>query len=387
MKCGKWIAVLAAASMLAGCKDFWKLPSGSSDGGGGGGTGSSSGVFYVANQGTSEVAAFSIVAGTLTKVSGSPYKMTAAPLALAIDPNGNFLYVGTAQGIFLYSIGSGGGLTLGNNGGVISSDLAMTMQVDTTGTWLVESGPDLGQLMAVPINSTTGMPASTIEQQISLPATTVQQLTIAPDNAHVFVALGSAGTEEIAFSASSGTPFGTAKNFAVKNSAGAAVSVAVDPQSRLVYVGETAATATPNTGGVRVFNYSTMAEISGSPFASGGLGPYSILPLSSGAYVYVANRTVSGNADGNIAGFAVTTTGTTVGLSALSTTAAAGVTPLDMAAESTKTYLLVVNSGGGPDLQAYTFDATTAGKLDPATSASGATGTGTVQATAIAAVP
>lgn len=382
----KWIVVLAVASTLAGCKGFWDMPASSS--GGGGGTGSSSGVFYVANQATSEVAAFSIVSGTLTKVSGSPYKMTAAPLALAVAPNGNFLYVGTAQGIFLYTIGSGGALTLGNSGGVISSDLATTMQVDTTGTWLVESGPNLGQLMAVSINSTTGMPASTIEQQVLLPATTVQQLAIAPDNAHVFVALGSAGTEEVAFNSGGTTPFGTLKNFAVKNSAGAAVSVAVDPQSRMVYVGETAAiSGSNNTGGVRAFTYSTMAEISGSPFASGGLGPYSILPLATGDYVYVANRTVSGTANGNITGFAVTTTGTTVGLSALSTTATTGVNPVSTAEDSTKTYLLVVDSGGGPDLQAYTFDTTTAGKLDASSSASGATGTDPVQATAIAAIP
>lgn len=385
MKCGKWLVVLAGASLLAGCKNFWKLPSGSSGGGSGGGSGPSSGVFYVANQATNQVAAFSIVSGTLTKVSGSPYTLTAAPLALAVAPNGNFLYVGSAQGIFVYSIGSGGGLTLGNSGGVISSDLATTMQVDSTGSWLVESGPDLGQLMAININSTTGLPSSTTEQTATLPATTVQQLTIAPDNAHVFVALGAAGTEEVAFNSGSGTPFGTMSNIAVKNSAGAAVSVAVDPQNRLVYVGETAATTGSNTGGVRAFNYSTMTEISGSPFASGGLGPYSILPLSAGTYVYVANRTVSGSGNGNIAGFSVTTSGTTVGLTALSTTATTGASPQSMAAESKGNYLLAVDFGGNPDLEAYTFDTTTPGKLN--SGITGATGTDPVEASAVAALP
>lgn len=385
MKCGKWLAVLAGASLLAGCKNFWKLPSGSSGGGSGGGSGPSSGVFYVANQATNQVAAFSIVSGTLTKVSGSPYALSAAPLALAVAPNGNFLYVGTAQGIFVYSIGSGGGLTLGNNGGVISADLATTMQVDSTGSWLVESGPDLGQLMAININSTTGLPSSTTEQTATLPATTVQQLALAPDNAHVFVALGAGGTEEVAFNSGSGTPFGTKSNIAVKNSAGAAVSVAVDPQNRLVYVGETAATTGSNTGGVRAFNYSTMTEITGSPFASGGLGPYAILPLSTGAYVYVANRTVSGSSNGNIAGFSVTSSGTTVGLTALSTTATTGANPQSMAEESKGNYLLAVDFGGNPDLEAYTFDTTTPGKLNAGVT--GATGTDPVQATAIAALP
>lgn len=379
---GRWLTIAAMASLLAGCKGFWQPVSSSS---GSGGTGASGGVFYVANEATDQVAAFSIVSGTLTKVSGSPYTLTAAPLALAVAPSGNFLYVATAQGIFLYTVGTGGGLTLANSGNVISSDLATTMQVDATGAWLLESGPDLGELMAIPINSVTGAPASTTEQTAMLPATTVQQLAIAPDNANIFVTLGSAGTEELTFNASSGTPFSSEKNLAVKNTAGAAIAVAVDPEKRLVYVGETAAVSGTNTGGLRVFNYSTMAEISGSPFASGGLGPYSILPLSNGDYVYVANRTISGSSAGNIAGFAVTTTGTSTSLSALSTTATTGVDPVSMAAESTGSYLLAVDFGGSPDLEAYTFDTTTAGKLDSALTA--ATGTDPVEATAIAALP
>jgi 6-phosphogluconolactonase len=382
MRSGKWVAVLAAASLLAGCKDFWKAPSSS---GSGGGSGLSSGVFYVANQATDQVAALTISSGTLAKLTGSPYTLTSAPLAIAVSPKGGFLYVGTEQGIFVYTIGSNGGLTVGNSGGVISTDLATTMQVDSTGTWLVESGPALGQLMAISINSTTGLPASSVEQTALLPAVTVRQLAISPDNTHIFVTLGSAGTEELTFNAGSGTPFGSEKNFAVKNSAGAAIAIAVDPNNRLVYVGETAATSGSNSGGVRVFNYSTMAEISGSPFASGGIGPYAILPLSSGSYVYVANRTVSGSSTGNIAGFSVTTSGTTTSLTALSTTALAGVNPVGLSEESQGNYLLAVNSGGNPDLSAFTYDSTTAGKLDSAVT--GATGTDPVQASAIAALP
>ena len=42
-----------------------------------------------------------------------------------------------------------------------------------------------------------------------------------------------------------------------------------------------------NTGGLRAFNFSTMKEITGSPYAIGGLAPYSILPFSTGDFVYV----------------------------------------------------------------------------------------------------
>jgi 6-phosphogluconolactonase (cycloisomerase 2 family) len=342
-------------------------------------------VFYVLNQGTKQVAAYSIVSGALTQV-GSLYSLSAAPYSIAIAPGGGFLYVGTATGIFLFNIGSGGALTLANGSNVISQDIATTMQVDSTGSWLVEAGPNLAELLAIHINSSTGVPLSTIEQNTLLPAATVQQLAISPDNAHVFVALGSAGTEDVTFAAGNATPFGATANLAVVNSAGAAVSVAVDPSSRLLYVGETAATSGSNSGGLRVINYSTLTEVSGSPFATGGLAPYAIAPTRYGAnagnYVYVANRTVSGSSNGNIAAFAVTTTGTTSTLTALGSTVAAGITPLGITQDKTGNYLLVVNSGGGPDLGAYTMSS---GALTSALTS--ATGTDPVQASAIAAAP
>ena len=385
MKTGKWAVLLVAALFVSACGDFWQPPSSSSSSGSS--STLSSGAFYIANQQTDQIAAYTIVSGALTAISGSPYSLTSAPFAIAVAPSGAFLYVGTGQGIFLYTIASGGALTLANNSQVISSDLATTMQVVSTSTnsWLVESGPDLAELIAIPINPSTGVPTSTIEQKAQLPATTVQQLVVSPDNANVFVALGAGGTEQVAFNASNSDPFGTASNIAVKNSAGGAQSVAVDPSSRLVYIGETDATSGSNAGGVRVFNYSTMSEISASPYASGGLAPYFILPLSNGDYVYVANRTVNGSTTGNISGFAVTTTGSTYSLTALSTTASAGTDPVSMAVDSEGNYLLVVDSGGDPDLEGYNFDTTTAGKLDSVLSS--ATGTDPVQAIAIAAAP
>ena len=348
-------------------------------------SGSSSGVFYVLNQATKQVVAYSIVTGKLTQI-GSPYALSAAPYSIAIAPGGGFLYVGTAAGIFLFNIGSGGVLTLANGSNVISQDIATTMQVDSTGSWLVEAGPNLAELLAIHINSATGVPTSTIEQNTLLPAATVQQLTISPDNAHVFVALGSAGTEDVIFAAGNATPFGTIANLAVVNSAGAAVSVAVDPSSRLIYVGETAAVSGANSGGLRVIDSGTLNEVTGSPFATGGLAPYAIAPTlygtNAGNYVYVANRSVSGSSTGNIVGFSVTTSGSTSTLTALGSVVSAGVTPVGLTQDSTGNYMLVVNSGGSPDLGAYTMSS---GALTSALTS--ATGTDPVQASAIAAAP
>ena len=56
-----------------------------------------------------------------------------------------------------------------------------------------------------------------------------------------------------------------------------------------------------------------------------------------------------------------------------------------LAQDATGNYLLAVDSGGSPDLEAYTFDSTTAGKLDSAFTST--TGTDPVGAIAIAAAP
>jgi hypothetical protein len=98
--------------------------------------------------------------------------------------------------------------------------------------------------------------------------------------------------------------------------------------------------------------------------------------------VYFANRSVSGSSTGNIAGFSFTTSGTTYSLTALSGTAAAGTTPVGLAEDSSGNYLLVVDSGGNPDLEAYTMSA---GVLTSVLTS--ATGTDPVAASAIAAAP
>jgi 6-phosphogluconolactonase len=352
-----------------------------------GGTGS--GIFYVINQNAKQIVGYTITSGTLAKIGGSPYTLSAAPYSIAVEPHGNFLYVGTAAGIFLYSKQSSGQLTLANNSNSISQDIATTMQVDPSGHWLLEAGPNLKELLAIPINSSTGVPTSGTEQFTLLPAATVQQLTVSPDNAHVFVALGASGTQDVTFAALQTNPFGSTFNIPTINSAGSAQSVAVDPSNRLLYIGETAALSGSNAGGLRVLDYNTLVELTGSPFATGGLAPVEILPLPYGAnkgnYVYVANRSVSGSSTGLIQGFFVAASGSSYSITAMGNTASAGIAPVGLVQESKGNYLLVVNSGGSPDLQAFTFDSSTAGKLNSAITS--ATGTAPTQVSGIAAAP
>jgi hypothetical protein len=128
---------------------------------------------------------------------------------------------------------------------------------------------------------------------------------------------------------------------------------------------------------------STLTEVTGSPFASGGIGVSAILPTTN--YVYVANKAVTGSNNGNITAFGITTTaGTASGLTAVTSgTISTGVSTVGLAEDSTGTYILAVNSSGSPDLNAFTIGTTGALK----SYATAATGTDPVQAVAIAAIP
>jgi DNA-binding beta-propeller fold protein YncE len=148
----------------------------------------------------------------------------------------------------------------------------------------------------------------------------------------------------------------------------------------LLYVGETAAVSGTQTGGLRVFTIATggVTQIAGSPYASGGTGPTSILPTADGNYVYIANQSVSGSADGNIQGFSVTASA----LTSIASTPAGPTGRLGLAEDSTGSYLLATDFAGDPDLQAYTMSSGTLTSL-----LTDATGSDPVGAIGIAALP
>ncbi len=382
MKVRIWaIFAIAATLVLTGCKGFWDAPTTTPTTPT---TTASSGKFFVLNAATSQLVGYYVNAGVLTSLPGSPYTLPATPQAIAISTNNSFLYVSTISGIYLYLISSNGQLTLGNSGNPISSDQAVSMQVDATNSWLLDVASGASQAFAIPISPTTGLVTQPTEQYVPLSSTTLQQIAISPANTTVSVAMGAGGTAIIPFNSASTNPFGAVTTAAVKNSAGAALSVAFNPASSLLFIGETVASSGSNSGGLRVVNLSTLKEISGSPFASGGLAPYDILPEKAGTYVYVVNRQVSGSSTGIIQGFTISSTGGVYSLTALSTTTPAGTHPVALAEDNTSTFVFAVNYDGSPDLMGFTFDATTAGLLDAAISS--ATGTDPVNASAIAAL-
>src|SRR5439155_10354202 len=97
---------------------------------------------------------------------------------------------------------------------------------------------------------------------------------------------------------------------------------------------------------------------------------------NAGTAAYVANQ-----GDSTISGYAISTTGTLTAIAGSPFGSGSFVTAL--AAEKTGKYLAAAANGGGPDLTLYSFDSTTAGKLNSAASAT--TGTDPTGAIAIAA--
>jgi len=223
-------------------------------------TASNSGNFYILSK--NSIAGYSISGGTtLTSISGSSYTVSGVASSVAIAPSNDFLYVASTGGITLYTINtSTGALTQGSSG--FGDGLAQSIQIDPSGKWLLEASL-AGSLIAYPITSTgvEDYPSRSV-QTMPLAAATVNQMAISPNGTLIAVALGDTGTEAFPFTSGSASPIGNAysKIFTpYGGSGGSALSLAIDPQNRLLYVGETDAfpSSSTDSGGLRVFTISS----------------------------------------------------------------------------------------------------------------------------------
>lgn len=323
-----------------------------------------SGNFYVLTN--TSISGYSINAGSVNALSNSSFTNLNETTAVAIGPSGNFLYVAATGGIFLYTINTSTGAL--SQGSVSFGDsVPEALQVDPSGKWLVDASAT-GTLYAFPITSSGTEDTSRSVQNLALAGTPAQGgLAISPNGALIAVALESSGTEAFPFTAGNNSPIGNAYSPITKpyGSGGSSVAVAIDPQSRLLYVGETAAfpSSTTNSGALRIFTIGTnsLTEFAyTAPYAPAGTGPHAILPMSTGGYVYVASW--QSGAAGVITGYSVTTSA----LTALANTSATGTQPNGLAEDSSSNFVLAV-SNSGTTLSAYTIDSSTGQLSSPIT--------------------
>ena len=384
-------AVPLLAGFIAGCGDFWQAPSTTTSTGGctTNCTTATSGNFYILDSGNNPGIVGNVVnAGTLAAITGSPWLLSTlgasgAPYSMAIAPNGNYLVVSTTSGVFSFPITNG----VPGTAVLVSEVEAFAIQVDAGSGWILEAIPGTAgvSVSAVPVDSTTGASPGNAQTQsytVTNGSLQLNQMAVAGDDSYIFLAMGTGGTVVLPFTAnvaSGGNPLPASGTIIkVANTGGSASSVAVDPVTtanttpRLFYIGEALGNSAGTSGGLRVFNYSslggTLTQAAGSPVASGGLAPTYILPLATGTYaneyVYVANG--QGTAAGNVSGFTITasTATTPVYTVATDTSTATGEQPLGLAEDSSGQFVFEVGSAGSPYFDAYTFDSTVLGQLD-----------------------
>jgi 6-phosphogluconolactonase len=371
----QWAAIAAAIVLpvYTGCGFFPPINSGGTTGGGTGNT------VYIANQAANSIGAFAIGTGTLTAVANSPVATSYKPLTMVVNPANTLLYVASATGIFVYFINSNGSLTTPSAGSQPAGVFATSLAISPDGQWLVGLDGTTQQLDLFQINASTGALTS-----LNAPATysatsgTWQPtlVSFSPDGTLIFAALGTAGDVVFTFNTTTGVA-ASSQTLTTGNVATGDFGLMVDPKTTYLYIARSG-----TNGGVAVYSIGSggaLTPVTGSPFAA-GQGTFAVQLDPTGTYVYAANRT-----DGTISGFTITPGTTTAALTLKPLSGspfASGTTVQSLGIDSTGKYLLAAAVGGSPDLTMYSFDITTPGKLDPATSK--ASGTDPAGAVALA---
>ncbi|MBB5342823.1 lactonase family protein [Tunturibacter empetritectus] len=361
----RW-AVVGAALILpvfTGCTGFFPPVNNS-----GGGTGATGNQVYVVNQTTKSVSGFVVGTATLTAVSNSPIALGSQPFAEVVTPNNAFLYIAGQASISLYLINANGSLSAPSGGAVQNGVTAASLAVSPDGQWLIALDSFTQQLDIYQINSTTGALTATAGSPAAYKlhdgAGTWHPsvVKVSPDGTLIFAALGTGG--DVVFSLNTTTGLATqVQSLANVDASTGDYAVAVDPKTAYLYIARSG-----NSGGIGVYAIGSggvLNPVTGSPFAAGG-GTMSVVLDGTGTYVYAANRT-----DGTISGYTIAAGTTPAGLTLTPLSGSpykSGASVQSLGIDRTGKYLFAASVGGSPDLTMYSFDITTPGKLDAATS-------------------
>jgi 6-phosphogluconolactonase len=369
---------MMALTFTMGCPGFFVYP-GSLNGGGG----STGDYVYVANANstsnstTETISAYTVGTGTLTAVTNSPYVLSFLPTAIAVNPANTIVFVAGNSAIYAFAIESGGVLNVLNSGSAVGAADVVSMDISPDGQWLFALDGNGVTLDEFQINSSTGVltPQAGAAYTVSgnpIPVIVPHAVKVAPRGDLVFVALGTGGDLVFPFNTSTGA-LSTQLSLPPVSVTTSDNALAVNPAETLLFIARSG-----TSGGLAVYTIGSggsLSEINNSPFAAGNQ-PFSVVVNKAGTDVYVANQL-----DSTISGYSIASGGALTALSGSPYSSGASVTALTI--DNSGNYLLAAAHGGGADLTMYSFDSTTAGKLDPSTTT--ATGTDPTGPVAIAA--
>jgi 6-phosphogluconolactonase len=371
------IGALCAMFSVSGCAGFFVDTNATGTGTcTGTGTGSTAGDFvYVGNASTGTLSGFAVGTGTLTAVPNTPFVLGFSPTALVVNPADTLLYVGGPNLIYVFAINSDGSVTALNSSSPVAIASVASMDISPDGQWLFVLDNNGISIEEYQINPSSGTLTQTTGATYGVASGTVvpRSIKVAPDGAYVFAALGTGGDLVFSFNELTGALI-ESQALASSSVLSSDNALAVSPSSNYLYIARSGSGA-----GVAVYAVTggsgALTPVQGSPFAA-GTQPFAIALNSAGTDVYVANR-----GDSTISGYSIGTNGVLAALAG--SPYAAGSAVAGLAADKSGSYMMAIANGGAPDLSLYSFDATTAGKLDLITST--ATGTDPTGPYAIAA--
>jgi len=342
------VATLTLVSALSGCDGFFFKQASTTIGPG---TGN---YVYVANSGSNSVAGFQIATtGALTATTNSPYVLGVSPIAVTVSRNNAYVYLATSAGIFGYSVGTAGALTILNSGGalVASSNGSQSLETSPDGQWLISLNGDGISVSVYSIQTGGLLGLKQVVSYAGLAGTAVpKMIRIAPSGAYVFAALGTGGEVVYSFN----TTTGVLAQVAVLNTPNLSSdnAIAVDSTSSYLYLVRSGVSQ-----GLSVFTLGTSGSLTqtGSTYAT-GTQPSGVAIDSTNKYLYVANR-----GDSTISGYGIFVPAALTSLPGSPYSSGAGVSALGM--DSTGKWLLASAQSSSPDLSLDGFDAVNLGRI------------------------
>jgi 6-phosphogluconolactonase (cycloisomerase 2 family) len=363
------VCAVLVLPMGLGCAGFFPANNSGSGSGSGGGSAAptNAGDFaYVASAFASgnttayTLSEFAVNTGTL-KSLGNPLSLPFPPTATVINPANTILYVGGIGVIYGYTIASSGALTaIMSNGSVaLANANVVSMDISPDGNWLFALDANGVQIDEFQIQS-GGVLASAAgaSYAISSGATVVPtSIKVSPSTSSPWVAvsLGTAGDLLYSLNTDTGA-ISQVNQLNPPTASSADQALTFNATGTTLYVVRSGTFA-----GLIPYAISAnggLTPASGAPFALGA-GPSSIVIDSTGKFVYVGNKV-----SGTISGFSIGTGSVLTPLPGSPYTSGSGVGSLGR--DNSGKYLLATAVNGGPDVQMYSFDATTPGVLDAA---------------------
>jgi len=354
MRAGLSLALLGLVVPLTGCP-FFVCQKASCTDNTTGTTGTGDWVF-VSNSasGTNYISVYTVGTDSLTPVSGSPFAISFEPVAMAVSTNDQFLYVAapagsSAPGLWSYSISSTGTLSGATQQ---NSNLIGAMAVSPDGNYLYTVDTTTGSvLQQYSLNASTG--AATIGPQgaapngngcqfVSTPISQECSIAVSPQENYVALSMGQAGTAVFPYSSTGGGLTASSPLFTISpgSSTNGQYSVGFD-DSGYMYVAGTS-TVTP------YYSFTSTGASIGTAVTNNGT-PRSVALSPSYGFLFTADEGTS-----KISTYLVSS-----GLTETTSSPQAGPTGVSVVGvDRSGTYLLAAGYNGSTGLSMYTFGST-----------------------------